>query len=285
MCTVLDKYKKASKNNRLLSAYRPLPPKTLKSLQESYRFAKGQKPDMRYFFILFLLCLFSTLKAQTFVKAENDSTVMSEYNDGKIWAYRQIEDCVVGMTNYEAKDDYGKYYQIAIFIKNLGESSITFDPDKVTSLLTTKAGDTHDLQVYTYDEYMKKVKNAQALSMALLGFSAGMNAGMAGYQTTYTTTYGAGRMPYTQVHTTYNYAAASAANMAATAQMMTLSKLMADDRNMKSQGYLKITTVHPGEGIIGYMNIKRKKGQMMTVDIPVGDCVYSFEWDVTKRKK
>ena len=86
------------------------------------------------------------------------------------------------------------------------------------------------------------------------------------------------------MHTTYNYAAASAANMAATTQMMTLSKLMADDRNTKSQGYLKMTTIHPNEGIIGYMNIKHKKGQLMMVNIPVGGQVYSFDWDVTKKK-
>ena len=240
---------------------------------------------MRNLFLVILLCLASTLKAQTFVKAENDTTVMSEYNEGRLWAYRQIGNLVVGMTNYEEKDDYGRYYQIAIFVKNLGESSITFDPDKVTSALYTKRGDTISLQVYTYDEYMKKVKDVQALSMALLGFSAGVNAGMAGYQTTYTSTYGAGYMPYTQVHTTYNYAAASAANMAATTQIMTLGKLMADDRNTKSQGYLKITTVHPGEGIIGYMNIKRKRGISMTVNIPVEDKVFSFDWEVNKKKK
>lgn len=240
---------------------------------------------MRILSIIIIWCLASSIKAQTFIKAENDTTVMSEYNDGRIWAYRQIGDFVVGMTNYEEKDDYGKYYQVAIFIKNLGEESVTFDPDRVTSSLYTKRGDKLALQVYTYDEYMKKVKNAQAWSMALLGFSAGLNAGMAGYQTTYTTTYGAGYMPYTQVHTTYNYAAASAANMAATTQMMTLSKLMADDRNTKSQGYLKITTVHPGEGIIGYMNIKRKRGLTMKVNIPVDEKVFSFDWDVMKRKK
>lgn len=240
---------------------------------------------MRNLFLVILLCLASTLKAQTFVKAENDTTVMSEYNEGRLWVYRQIGNLVVGMTNYEEKDDYGRYYQIAIFVKNLGESSITFDPDKVTSALYTKRGDTISLQVYTYDEYMKKVKDVQALSMALFGFSAGVNAGMAGYQTTYTSTYGAGYMPYTQVHTTYNYAAASAANMAATTQIMTLGKLMADDRNTKSQGYLKITTVHPGEGIIGYMNIKRKRGISMTVNIPVEDKVFSFDWEVNKKKK
>ena len=238
---------------------------------------------MRILHIIILLCLVSSIKAQTFVKTENDTTVMSEYNDGRIWAYRQIGDFVVGMTNYEAKDNYGKYYQIAIFIKNLGEKSITFDPDMITSSLYTNRGDTLELQVYNYDEYMKKVKNAQAWSMALIGFSAGMNAGMAGYQTTYTTTYGAGRMPYTQVHTTYNYAAASAANIAATTQIMTLSKLMSDELNTKSQGYMKITTVHPGEGIIGYMNIKRKKGELMTVNIPVGRFVYKFDWDVNRK--
>ena len=112
---------------------------------------------MRRFYIMFFLCLTLSIRAQTFIKADNDTTVMSEYNDGRIWAYRQIGDFVVGMTSYEEKDDYGKYYQIAIFIKNLGESSITFDPDKVTSSLYTKRGDTLDLQVFTYDEYIKKV--------------------------------------------------------------------------------------------------------------------------------
>lgn len=233
---------------------------------------------------MLLLGITFSVNAQEFVAAENDTTVMSEYNDGRLWAYRQIGDFVVGMTNYEEKDAYGKYYQIAIFIKNLGDAPITFEPEQITSTLYSKKNDMIPLIVYSYDEYIKKVKNAQAWSMALLGFSAGMNAGMAGYQTTYTTTYGANHMPYTQVHTTYNYAAASAANMAATTQMMTLSKLMADDRNTKSQGYLKITTIHPDEGIIGYMNIKRKRGQLMTVNIPLGGQIYSFDWDVSKKK-
>ena len=239
---------------------------------------------MKKYLIALLLGITISVNAQEFIAAENDTTVMSEYNDGRLWAYRQISDFVVGMTNYEEKDDYGKYYQIAIFIKNLGDTPVTFEPEQITSVLYRRNNVTIPLNVYSYDDYMKKVKNAQALSMALLGFSAGLNAGMAGYQTTYTTTYGANHMPYTQVHTTYNYAAASAANMAATTQIMTLSKLMADDRNTKSQGYLKITTIHPNEGIIGYINIKRKKGQLMTVNIPVGGQVYSFDWDVTKKK-
>lgn len=240
---------------------------------------------MKKHLIAFLLGLSFSVNAQEFIASENDTTVLTEYNDGRIWAYRQIGDFVVGMTNYEEKDDYGKYYQIAIFIKNLGDVPVTFEPEKITSTLYSQNNDVTPLTVYSYDKYMKKVKTSQAWSMALLGFATGMNAGMAGYQTTYTTTYGANHMPYTQVRTTYNYAAAAAANMAASTQMMTLSKLMADDRNTKSQGYLKITTIHSNEGIVGYMNIKRKKGKMVTVNIPVGGNVYSFNWDVTKKKK
>ena len=37
MDAIMAKYKKAEENNRLLSAYRPLPPETLKSLREYYR--------------------------------------------------------------------------------------------------------------------------------------------------------------------------------------------------------------------------------------------------------
>lgn len=240
---------------------------------------------MRKFLIIALFALSCTIQAQEFLAADKDTTVLTEYNDGRLWAYRQIGDFVVGMTNYIEKDDYGKNYQILIFIKNLGETSALFDPSLVTSTLLNKHGESQEMQVYTYERYMKKIKSRQAWAMALTGFSAGLNAGMAGYQTTYTATYGAGRMPYTQVHTTYNYAAASAANMAATTQMMTLSKMMSDDKKTISQGYLKQTTVHPDEGIIGFMNIKHRKGVRMCVKIPIEGQEFSFDWDIAKKKK
>lgn len=239
---------------------------------------------MKKILTLALLALTISVQAQDFLEAENDTTVLTEYNDGRLWAYRQIGNFVVGMTNYVDKGDYGKNYQILIFIKNLGETSALFDPSLVTSMLVNKHGETEEMKVYTYERYMKKVKSQQAWAMALTGFAAGMNAGAAGYQTTYTTTYGAGRMPYTQVHTTYNYAAASTANMAATTQMMTLSKMMSDDKKTISQGYLKMTTVHPDEGIIGYMNIKYEKGVRMTVNIPIEGQLFTFDWDIAKKK-
>ena len=210
----------------------------------------------KYFTTLYLLFIPFWVNAQLLYRAPKETPIMTEYNNGHIWAYRQIGDFVVGMANYLEEDDYGKYYQIAIFVKNLGEKSVTFDPDKIRTILYKKSGDQRELQVYSYYDYMHKMKNSQAWSMALLGLSAGLDAGKAGYSTT-----------------------------VASSQMMILRKLMADERNTKTQGYLRITTVHPGEGIIGFMNVKRKKGELMRVKIPVGDYMFVYDWNVSKRRE
>lgn len=238
---------------------------------------------MKRLLIIPLLFMLVNLQAQTFVKLDNDTTVITEYVDGRLWAYRNIGNFVVGMTNYEEKDDYGKYYQILIYINNLGKDPVTFNPEEITSSLLNKKGDTIGLVVYSHERFMKKVKRTQAWAMALTGFSTGLNAGMAGYSTSYTTAYSANGMPYTQISTHYNPAAASTANMAAQTQIATLGKMMEKDKKAKEQGYLKMNTIQPGEAIIGYMNIKRKRGITMTVNIPVNGQIYSFDWDVTKK--
>ena len=86
--------------------------------------------------VIFLL-LSTTCKAQTFIYPQNDS-ILTEYNDGKFWAYLNKNDFVVGLSCFEEKDDYGKYYHLDIFIKNLSETPIVFQPDSVHSNLLTK---------------------------------------------------------------------------------------------------------------------------------------------------
>ncbi|MBE6301831.1 MAG: hypothetical protein E7085_08295 [Parabacteroides distasonis] len=68
--------------------------------------------NIRIILIVLLLHLYVNLQAQTFIKSERDTTVFTEYNNGRLWAYRSLGNFMVGMTNYEEKDDYGKYNQI-----------------------------------------------------------------------------------------------------------------------------------------------------------------------------
>lgn len=138
---------------------------------------------MKYVLAIILSCFILISYAQDFVKSENDPTITTEYNDGKLWAYRYINNCIVGLTCYESKDDYGKYYQVQIYINNLSSQNATFDPDEVNASLIDKNGDRIALQVYTNEEFQKKIKRTQNWAMALNSFSAGFNAGSAGYST------------------------------------------------------------------------------------------------------
>lgn len=124
---------------------------------------------MRYVLVLILSCFSIIGYAQNFVISDNDSTITTEYIDGKLWAYRYLNGYVVGLTCYEAKDDYGKYYQMQIYISNQNSQSVTFDPNEVNAHLINKKGDTISLEVYTNEEFQKKVKRTQNWAMALYG--------------------------------------------------------------------------------------------------------------------
>ena len=196
---------------------------------------------MKYICLFLFACISIISKAQTLILSENDSTVMTEYNDGNLWAYRNANGFIVGLTTYETKDDYGKY-----------------------------------------EAFQKKIRKSQNWAMALYGFSSGLSAGSAGYSTSYSTSYSSNGTISTTITNHYDANAAFQANMASSYQLQTLGKMMDNDREIKRQGYLKKTTVHPNEGIIGYMNIKRKKGKILTINIPINGYVYSFDWDVSK---
>lgn len=50
------------------------------------------------FLVLSIVC-----NAQTFISLDGDTTVVTEYNDGKQWAYRDAANFVVGLSCNEAR--------------------------------------------------------------------------------------------------------------------------------------------------------------------------------------
>ena len=53
---------------------------------------------MKYICLFLFACISIISKAQTLILSENDSTVMTEYNDGNLWAYRNANGFIVGLT-------------------------------------------------------------------------------------------------------------------------------------------------------------------------------------------
>lgn len=120
--------------------------------------------------------------------------------------------------------------------------------------------------------------------MVLYGLSAAINASTAGYSTSYTTSYTPNGY-ITSINQTYNPNAARQANLIANKEIQSLEEKMNNDRVIREQGYLKLNTIHPGDMIVGYMNIKHKKGKKLNVIINIGENEFSYLWDIDKKKK
>lgn len=229
-----------------------------------------------------------------------------EYKDGEAWPYYNKNGIMIGMTNNEVRD-YGKYFKIPIIIANNSMHPIDFDPNNITAFLIDKKGNEQILKVYSADEYMKKVRRSQNWAMALNGLAEGLAASGAGYSTSTTNSsyrgssssygtasaFGSGGYAYgnysgnssyygnsSSTTTFYNGAAAYQAQVIASNRIAAYDNALLSERAVKNDGYLKRTTIYPGEAITGYINIGRKKGTTMTINIDISGANYEFPWTI-----
>lgn len=234
---------------------------------------KLHKIMKKFLSIIVLFFLMTSCKSTMEISLmEYGNDVQTEWIDGKLWVYKQDECNVVGMTAYPVKDNYGKYYQVALFIMNVAVDPIIFDPADVSAMLGSGT-EIKNLEVYTNEEFQQMIERKQRRDKILYGIAAGLSAGSAGYSTTYVNGYD---------YTTYNPSAATLANIAVSNQMYQMESDMEYDKRIKEVGYLKKNTVYPGQGISGYMNIASAGDGVMEVCILVGDNEYTFQWIVGK---
>lgn len=206
-----------------------------------------------------------------------DPDLFTEWIDGKYWVYKNDSSSVVGMAIYFDSDDYGDYYQINLFVMNLSDHSIIFDPYDISARLAS-GSDTNSRNAYTLGEYMNKINKKQRRDNILYGISSGLNAAAAGYSTTYSNGY---------AYTTYNPSVYALAGMVASSQLRSMNRDIEYDKKIKQVGYIKKNTIYPGEGLNGYMNIERKKSDIgvLCIEIPVGGETYMFQWYIGKSDK
>ncbi len=225
-----------------------------------------------------------------------------EYKDGVAWPYYINDGIMIAMTNSEI-NDYGKYYRIYIVLTNNSFFPIEFDPSESIAILTDKKRKIKNLEIQTAQQYDKRIRRTQMWEEALVGFANGLAASQAGYSTSTTTSnyngssyfygqasvYGSysGSSSYygssTSTTRTYDAGAAYQAQLAASQHMAAFSESNFQVRQNRNEGYLKRTTINPGESISGYFNIKRKKGETLDVVLNIAGAEYIFSWDVSHK--
>lgn len=232
------------------------------------------------------------------------------YNDGTPWLY-YINDGVCIMVTCQEINDYGKYFRMYINLTNNTFFPIEFDHLESEAIITNKKGEQKELELQSAEQYDKRIRRTQMWEEALVGVAEGLAASGAGYSTSTTTSsysgrgssygsayaYGSGGYAYgsysgnssyygssTSTTTTYDAAAAYQAQLAASQRIADFTESNFATRQSRNEGYLKKTTIYPGESISGYYNIKRKKGELLLVVLNIAGTRYEFPWVVSKKK-
>lgn len=221
-----------------------------------------------------------------------------DYMDGTPWQFYDKNGVIIALTNTIVKD-YGRWHRIDIVITNNTIIPIEFDPViNISASSTDKEGFTTDLQVWSSDEYLKKVNRSQTWAAVLIGVAEGISTANAGYSTSTTNSYysgntyayGSGGYGYggysgtaTSYTTTYDAGAAYQAQVLSQQRMADFSNAMAEEQQIKKLGYLKRNTIYPGETISGYVHVKRIKGETVQFVIQIEKADYIFDWSFGNR--
>ncbi len=220
-----------------------------------------------------------------------------DYEDGTTWQFYNKNGVIISLTSSIVRD-YGKWHRIDIVISNNTIIPIEFDPViNISASSTNIEGLTTDLQVWSSDEYLKKVNRSQTWAAVLMGVAEGMSTANAGYSTSTTNSYysgntyayGLGGYGYgsysgssTSYTTTYDAMAAYQAQVLSQQRMANFSNAMAEEQEIKKLGYLKRNTIYPGETISGYVHVKRIKGEIVQYIIKIEEAEYIFDWNFGK---
>ena len=197
------------------------------------------------------------------------------------WPYYDKNNVLVGMT-IEKVRDYGKYYRVSLIIENYSMFPVAFNPDLIEATMAAKSGEIMKLRPLAVEDYMKKIKRRQNAVLAFSAIAEGFAAGTSSYTTSTTTTIGSYGNVYTSTTRHYDHAAAYQSSVLASMRLAAYTSSALAERETKKAGYLKEMTINPGESISGYVNIPRKRGNAMTIDINIDGVIYSFPWDLTK---
>ena len=223
-----------------------------------------------------------------------------EYKDGKPWQIYHKNGITIAISNTTV-NDYGKWHRIDIVFSNNSIMPINFDPvTNISAKSTDKKGVLTDLEVWSAEQYIKKVNNVQIFTAVMMGIAEGMATANAGYSSSTTNSYLSGSVHAygssgyahgyysgraTSYTRTYDAAAAYYTRALSQQRMAEFVNALANEQEVKKLEYLKTNTIYPGESVSGYVHVKRIKGEKVQFVTNIKGAEYQFDWDFGKKKK
>jgi len=205
------------------------------------------------------------------------------YFDGKEVAISK--DFETGVAIYGMKTTKNELILHILYKNNTTDKRINVLPEQVSVAGYNNEGKVNYFKVYPAEEYLKKMRNAQAWAMALQGAAGAIEASQAGKSTSTTSgsssgsIYGSDGTTYTgygsssSTTTTYDYGAQAEANARNNAQMQKTAEQYSQINSATEQGLIKANTLFPEQYVEG--NVMVKMNTMFTskfvVTVPMGN--------------
>ena len=239
-------------------------------------------------------------------ESPNISELQSEYHKGQKWYIYNVNGIKLSLNSSYIKD-YGKWYQVSLIVENNSITPIEFDPAHIKATLVDKTGESVNLEVWSVDEYIKKVRRTQYWNAAFANANeqmAAQNAAKSTTKTQKTTTssgkanaYGTAQASSSSYSATGSYnaygnyrgtsttttktetidnSAAYQAKAIADAKVSNYIDELNSDRAAKEENYLKKSTINPNDAIAGYVNIKYSKGTNLTIEVDINGAKFEF---------
>lgn len=254
----------------------------------------------------------------------NEEVLENKKNIGKEISYFQgvpvisyTENDVVIAMSLRYGRQYGKYYIAEVLIYNNTGKNIDFIPSQFIMASYIKNGIATDAKILTYDEYTKKVKNAQGWRTFALAFAESYNASQAGYSSSSTSgsasiygnsttnydvnaygsngswanaygtsnTSGSAHIYGSSTTQSYNGAANYAAQQNASRNIGNFEAYQKQKRNSIQHEYLKRHTIQNGEELSGKINIKYTRASNVELSLLVNGKEYIFDFTSDLIKK
>lgn len=223
--------------------------------------------------------------------------VQTEYRYGAKWKYYNCNGLMVAVTRAPFSE-YGSYHKIDIIVTNNTPFLIELDPEKIVSPNT---------KVWSADAYLSKVSRRQTLQAMAIAMTESYAAQQAAKSSSATVSSGygvgssdsaavgaavgssgwgvgaaasssvsAGAYLAGSVTSSHNGFAAYQADVIARDRISNVTQAQWSVKQLLDQGYLKRTTIRPGESITGYFLVSEEDD--MELSIPISGVLYRFFW-------
>ena len=206
-----------------------------------------------------------------------------DYRDGASWEVYFKNGLTIAVKDAVVRD-YGKWHRLDLVISNNSLTAIEFVPELLIRGWSANAkGVVTNLNVWSCDDYMKKVKRSQTWASIFMGLSEGLSSATAGYSTSTTTGYNSRGEYSTYTTTTYNSTDAYMANLASQQRMADFGRSLQREQEVRQMGYLKRNTLQPGESIAGFVHADWVNGERVAFIVTIEGAEYTFEWEFDRR--